>query len=156
MNKLLFTLMIFVFTLSSFAQDTYQTDSGIIFKVGDTIRIGSPLSHLGWKAIFKDFKRINEVSNKNFIDKQVVIKSIDTTNKPVNFKFLIYRKEYIVNIDDALRNKEIILQFQRVLAEKDLSNKYELLKTIKDFLDNGTITKKEYEIEKKKILNSDN
>ncbi|WP_104736183.1 SHOCT domain-containing protein [Hanstruepera ponticola] len=154
--KLFNLFVVFIFPLICGAQVSYKTDSGIIFNIGDTLRIGSPLSHLGWKAIFRDADREKNISNKNFIDKEIVIKSIDTINKPVNFKFIIYRKEFIVNIDDAIRNKEIILQYNRSLAKRDLANKYELLKTIKDFLDNGTITKEEYEIEKQKILNSDN
>ncbi|MBU2939686.1 SHOCT domain-containing protein [Lacinutrix sp. C3R15] len=150
MNKLIIALL---FVSLSYGQESYKSTSGIIFKEGDTLRIGSPLSHLGWKAIFKDKERTTLISNKNFIDKEVVVKSINTNSDPVSLSFLIYRKEFYINIDDALANNELIPKVKLELANNKFQKKYELLKTLKDFLDNGTITKEEYQKEKTKILN---
>lgn len=154
MRKILFCLIVLL-SLSTYGQDSYKTDSGIEFKVGDTLKLGSPLSHLGWTAIFKEKGRKTLITNKNFINKEVVIKSINTKDLPVSFSFLIFRKEFYVNIDDALANKEIIPTIKMELSKKQFYGKYELLKKLKDLLDNGTITKEEFKSEKKKILKSD-
>jgi hypothetical protein len=153
MKYVIFAISIF-FTFYLNGQTTYKTASGIEFKVGDTIKIGSPLSNLGWVSIFKDKNRKKYAMNKNFIGKEVIIKSIDTTELPVSFSFDVFRTTFYVNIDEALANKELIPSIKMELTNKQLYGKYELLQKLKDLFDNGTITKEEFNAEKKKILNS--
>ncbi|NND51565.1 MAG: SHOCT domain-containing protein, partial [Saprospiraceae bacterium] len=133
---------------------------GVIYTIGDTLKIGQPLSHLGWVSIFSYTDRDSYIKNKNLINKSVVITNIDTLYKPVNFTFDFYNKQFYVNIDHALQNKEVFPKFESESAKSGFQNinttKYELLIQLKELLDINAITRKEYEAEKKKILKQDN
>ncbi|MGY0393109.1 SHOCT domain-containing protein [Bizionia sp. KMM 8389] len=153
MKYMFLSVFVLFFVTYSYSQDIYKSKSGIEFRVGDTLRIGSPLSHLGWKSIFKDKERTSLISNKNFIDKEVVVKQLNLNSEPVSLSIMLYRKEFYINIDEALANKELIPNVKLELIDNKFYTKYELLKTLKDFLDNGTITKEEFDKEKTKILN---
>lgn len=154
MTKLkIITIAFFGLSFCSFSQNSYKTNSGVIYKIGDTLNIGQPLSNLGWISIYEK-KEDDYILNKNLINKNVIIKSIDTISSPVNFTFTFFKRDFKIDIDDALKNKEVIPQFERVLAKKGKINKYEVLKTLKELLDDGALTQEEFEIEKKKILNN--
>jgi Short C-terminal domain len=151
MKKLL--LLLFISSTVCYTQSYYETKTGVTYKIGDTIRMGQPLSHLGWISINSNTNN-KYVINKNLINKDVIIKYIDTVNASVNFTFTFYNKDFRININNALRNKEVIPQFERELANKGLSsNKYQMIKTLKELLDSGALTKEEFELEKSKILN---
>ncbi|MCF6308307.1 MAG: hypothetical protein L3J09_10150 [Flavobacteriaceae bacterium] len=153
MKKFIFLLVVLLFIYNGYCQDSYKTESGIVYKIGDTLRIGSPLSHLGWRSVYR--KKTNKyMSNKNLIKKDVLIVGVDTKIDPVILIFEYKRTKFKVEIDDALRNKEVIPPLERELINKGFSNKYQLLKQLKDLLDIGAITEYEYKVEKKKILQS--
>lgn len=144
-------LLIFFMLLSiqiTKAQSHYISESGLVFKVGDSIKIGQPLSHLGWKSIYLN-RGETYIKNKNLITKVVTITAIDTLNKPVNFSIDYKRRIFKVDIDEALRNKEIIPILE--LAPAKLS-KYDKLLKIKELFDLGILNQNEYDIEKNKIL----
>ena len=149
-KNIIIILMLFTSQLL-ISQNHYKTLSGLVFYVGDTIKLGQPLSHLGWRSIYS--KRGEDyITNKNLISKEVIITAIDTVNKPVNFSIEYKRKIFKVDIDEALRNKEIIPQLNLTLSK---ASKYDLLIKLKDLLDKGILTQKEYDIEKKKILDDE-
>lgn len=133
------------------AQEHYKSVSGLTFYVGDTIKIGQPLSHLGWRSIY-DKRGEDYITNKNLIAKEVTIIAIDTINKPVNFSINYKNKIFKVDIDEALRNKEIIPQLE--LAPIGIS-KYDKLIQLKELLDKEILTKEEFDNEKKKILEAE-
>ncbi|MDC3242218.1 SHOCT domain-containing protein [Flavobacteriaceae bacterium] len=145
-----------LFQYSAFSQDFYKTKSGVIYKIGDTIQLGQPLSHLGWYSIYSHNSRETYIKNRNMINDEIIIKSIDNSVVPTKFFFDYYNKEFIIEIDDALKNKEVIPQFERELAKKGYSeksnSKYRLIKELKELLDIGAITQEEFNTEKKKIL----
>ena len=147
--KFIFFLLT-IFSINTLvAQDHYKTDSGLTFYVGDSIKIGQPLSHLGWRSIYRE-RGEDYIKNKNLITKVVTITAIDTLNKPVNFSINYKNRIFKVDIDEALRNKEIIPKLG--LAPLEIS-KYDQLLKLKDLLDKGILTQKEFDAEKKKILN---
>jgi len=129
------TFLFLLFSISIISQNSYKTKSGVIYKVGDTIRIGQPLSHLGWISIMTTRENEDYIKNKNLIDKDVVIKRMETVNDSVSFVFEFYKKEFILNIDHAIQNKEVIPQFARALTKVKSQNKYTLLLDLKKLLD---------------------
>lgn len=151
MTKLLLVLFLVLSIHNINAQDYYKTVSGLVFSVGDTVKIGQPLSHLGWRSIYS--KRGEDyITNKNLISKDVIITAIDTLNKPVNFSVEYKRKLFKVDIDEALRNNEIIPQLGLTFNEP---SKYDLLIELKDLLDKEILTQEEFDKEKKKILEAE-
>ncbi len=149
--KIKIFLLAFICATISKAQEKYTSESGIIFKIGDTITLGQPISHLGWKTIYRK-EGEDYITNKNLVDKNVIIKSIDTTKSEPVLIVEYKRRRFFIKIDDALKNKEVMLSFKRELA-KAMDDKYEALKKLKELLDEGIITEEEFEKEKEKILN---
>ena len=146
-------ILISLYSISSQSQNSYKTESGITYKIGDTLHIGRPLNDLGWTAIYKDKSRKTYAFNRNLVNKKVIVKKIDTTSSPTALIFTIYRRNFYVNIDDALNNKEIIPSVKRQLTNKNTEHKYDVLLKLKKLLDSEAITQEEYIKEKKKILN---
>lgn len=149
MKAIFYILLIFPFLGQS--QETYKTVSGIVYHIGDSLKIGQPLSHLGWRSIYVSRNDLDYFANKNLVTKVVIISEIDTINKPVNFGFKYLGKNFRVDIDEAIRNKEVIPQLEQELAGKGPS-KYDQLIKLKELLDQGILTPDEFEKEKKKIL----
>ena len=148
MKQILLVSLILLSIQITKAQSHYVSESGLIFKVGDTIKIGQPLSHLGWRSIYSK-RGESYITNKNLITKNVLITAIDTVNKPVNFSIDYKKRIFKVDIDEALRNKEIIPILE--LAPATISKYDELLK-IKELFDLGILNQEEYDNEKNKIL----
>lgn len=142
------TILFLLIGLLVYSQ-SITTDTGIIFKKGDTIRMGQPLSHLGWREVFTA-KDEDYVTNKNLINKDLIIRDVNTKEKTVTVVYK--RRKFYININEALRNKEVIPQFKRELVNQSTFTKYNALRELKSLLDDGIITKEEYNLEKKKLL----
>ncbi|GAA3629220.1 SHOCT domain-containing protein [Flavivirga jejuensis] len=151
MQNITLVLLFLFASLVSWSQDLYKTKSGITYKIGDTLYIGQPLSNLGWLSIYET-REEDYIRNKNLIDKLVIITDINLEANPVHLIFNYLNKDLKIDIDDAIRNKEVIPHVKRDLADKKKLNKYQLLKDLKDLLDSGALTQEEFNEEKKKIL----
>ncbi len=149
MKKYLLVISLLI-TISLSAQENYKTESGLEFKVGDTLTLGQPLSHLGWRSIYTEEGK-DYITNKNLVNKKVTIKTIDTTKKDVAFIVIYKRKPFYVLIDEALKNNEVMLSFRPELSN-NFKSKYQALRELKSLLDDGILTEKEFTLEKKKIL----
>jgi hypothetical protein len=151
MKKILLLLVVIITTMPVYSQNSYKTKSGVEYKVGDTIKLGQPLSHLGWISIYKRKDKETYMSNRNLINKKFIIKEILIEN-PVVFKFEIYNTNFSIKIDEAIDNKELIPPFQRTIEKNSQMDNLKLLEYLKSLYDKGVLTKKEYELEKKKLL----
>ena len=158
MKNFKITFLILFLTSICFAQTEYKTTQGLIFKVGDTIQIGQPmgisLSVGHWKAIFT--KKGGEITNNNLINKKVVVNKIENIDGITRFCFRIYSSDFYANIDEALAKGEIINPYNKPNNSKKELDKYDKLKKAKELFDSGVLTKEEFEIEKKKILDLEN
>lgn len=154
----LITIIIFVFsafcTHIIFAQDSYKTKSGFIYKVGDSLQLGQPIMMSSspiiattgeWVSVFS--LGGENLRNMNFMNKSAIITAIDTVGKD-KLRFKLYRKEFYVKIDEAIDKGEVVISINKKEVDK-----YDLLKKLKDLYDSGALTEEEFNIEKKKILN---
>ena len=105
-------LLLFV-SITSFAQTEYKTSQGIVYKIGDTLKIGQPMyisrSVGHWKTIFT--KNGKEIANPNLINKSTVIKKIEEVENITRFSFRIFSSDFYVNIDEAIAKGEIITNY---------------------------------------------
>jgi hypothetical protein len=155
---ILIFLVIFTITIVN-SQNEYKTKSGIIYKVGDTLKLGNPVTLLNsmlsnssagsWNTIF-DLKNKN-LSNTNFINKKVIITKIELFENTAKLYFTLFRKDLYVLIDEAIASREVITPVTENLNQSKELDKYDKIKKLKELLDMGAITNDEYEIEKKNI-----
>ena len=152
-----------LFCLFSHSQNEYVTKSNVKYKVSDTLQLGKPSKLLtsmvsssssgSWEAIFK--LNGDKLSNVNFMNKKVIITKIEQTENETKFYFELFKQKLYVLIEKAILSGEVILPYTEKVKNDEVSDKYDKIKKIKELLDIGAITKEEFEIEKKKLLNSD-
>ncbi|WP_438423064.1 SHOCT domain-containing protein [Aquimarina macrocephali] len=153
------TTLFLLISLFSYSQNSYTTKSGFEYKVGDTITLGSPMhissspfiaSTCKWETVFSKKKGEN-CRNMNFTSKDAIIYEIDLS-KPVKIHFKIFSRKFYTTIEKGISSGEIIIPGTE--KEKPKADKYDLIAKLKSLLDDGAITKEEYESEKKKILSN--
>jgi len=159
MNNLKLLAFILFINFSCFSQTEYVTNQGVLYKVGDTLQIGRPISISGspinsagghWKTIFK--MNDSNSSNSNLTNKTAVITKIEIVENIAKFYFRIYSTNFYVKIEEALAKGEIINKYKSTSENKEVFDKYDKLKKIKQLYDSGALTKDEFDTEKKKIL----
>jgi hypothetical protein len=153
MKKVIFLLTVILSINFVSSQGSYKTKSGVVYEVGDTIKLGDPLSHLGWISVYKRENKETYMNNRNLVNKEFVIKEIIEEN-PVVFKFELYKTTFSIKIDEAIDNKEIIPPFYRKIETNNKLDNLKFLEYLKSLYDKGILTKEEYELEKKKLLRS--
>jgi len=137
-------------------QTVYTAKTGHVFKVGDTIKLGQPISISHgplvattgqWSTVFtvKDV----ELRNMNFINKNAIITGMNLEADAKLF-FKLYGKKLYVMIDEAISNGEVSVP---ALEQSAFDDKYNKIKKLKELLDMEAITTEEFETEKKKLLN---
>lgn len=160
--KKIFTIYSVLFSLFLFSQNEYKTKLGLIFRVGDSITIAKPSTLLSsgitgtsageWNSIFT--LKNEKLTNVNFINKKVIIEKIEIIDNDAKFYVEKFNKKLYIKIENAILSNEIIFDKSKLpFVNNSNIDKYDKLKKIKELLDSGALTKEEFEIEKKKILN---
>ncbi|AXT19784.1 hypothetical protein D7030_01335 [Flavobacteriaceae bacterium AU392] len=148
------------------SKKSYLASNGVTYKVGEFYELnkGSDTNgkfvhaNIGGWAISLDteanrlpaanrglrfkLKRIRRYNGRNFRGVMFTIGGGNITN-------------YILDIEGAIETCEIKPCKEKTNGIVVKSDKYDQLAKLKELLDNGTLTKEEYETEKKKILNKD-
>lgn len=158
MNFIKHFRILLLVSISSFAQAEYKTTQGLVYKIGDTLRIGQPMyisrSTGHWQTVFN--KNGSNLTNPNLINKSTTIKKIEEVNGITRFYFRIFSSDFYVYIDEAIAKGEIITNHSKSKVNPISEDKYDKLKKIKELYDSGALTKEEFESEKSKILNLTN
>ena len=158
MRKIFFLIFMSFIYVFGYSQSSYQTNFGNSYTVGDTIYLGQPKGYvqgvrntstkLRWVTLFSSKKKL--IRNMNFVKKFGVVTKIDSS-KPSKIFFTMFNKGFYVFIEEALKRDEVIIPTKKI-KEKD-EDKYDKIKKLKELLDIGAITREEYDVEKKKLLN---
>ncbi len=145
----------------------YKASNGIIYKVGDQIKLGRGsgangafvyVTMGGWAMIESGKITPLAPSNAGLI---VKIKKIKKYNYK-HYKGVYFTvgggniTNYNIDIENAIAAGEIQSPINKKLTQEKNNNnndKYDELLKIKKLFDMGVLTKEEYEAEKKKILN---
>lgn len=162
MKKIFFLLFLFTaFTNAQSRIAEYKASNSITYKEGDSISLGRGsgiqgtfvyLKMAGWAA-GSETQIGSAYSGLN-----VIIKKI----KKVKFKgaekivFIVGGgniTNYSLEIEDAIATCEIKDCNSKINSKIVESNKYDDLKKLKNLLDEGVLSKEEFEAEKKKLLN---
>lgn len=144
----------------------YTASNGITYKIGDTITLANG-SNFDGKFQYVQMgglaRTANAEANKlpgiNSGLKVNIKKIRHTKNKRFDMVWFVVGGGNIANywlfIEDAIDSCEIDNCNEKVQKVEvvDASDKYDKLAKIKKLLDDGVLTKEEYETEKKKILN---
>lgn len=163
MRTYIFFIVIYLVPLvSSFGQriNKYNASNGVEYQEGDTVNIGIGsgnngdfvyLTMGGW--LYASSTEKPSVP-KAFSNSAVVIKKMRKYKiKGRDAVWFTVRggniTNYTLQIEQAISVCEVI----PCIENKEPSDKYDDLIKLKSLLDSGAITEKEYELEKKKILN---
>lgn len=164
--------------LKEVAKIGYRLDNGWVWKTGDTVYFGKgtlPAKHFAfvyesetsWYNVLGGPKSGNDAMNdrislKSNEAKRAVIKKITLTGTEKGGYTAIAvvglggAANYWIEIDNAVESGEVIAPEQYAVndpAEPAPPSKTDQLKELKRLLDDGTLTQKEFDAEKKKILN---
>ena len=114
MKKIIIVLSFTLFTSFSYAQDSYKSSTGYVYKVGDIIQLGEPIGYhnglrkstftIKWKSVFSDQNKI--IRDMNLVNMRANILKIDTKNE-VKLYFEINNIKYYLLIEKALRLGEL-------------------------------------------------
>lgn len=142
----------------------YKASNGVLYKIGDVVKLGrgSGQNHRfvyvyigGWGM------SMNPESNMlpaHFAGAEMKIKKIHRLNYRV-YKGVYFTvgggniTNYMVRIEPAIESCEIVPCNKDKEKNVTQEDKYDKLRKLKKLLDDGILTKEEYEAEKKKLLN---
>ena len=153
--KKIYLILTLLFSVCTFSQNYYETKSGHVFKVGDTIRLGQPVTISSglllpttghWETLFSEENE--NIQNMNFINKKAVISKIDLTGD-AKLHFKLFGKKLNILIDDGVSLGEIAITNTNI---KNSLDKYDLIKKLQSLLNTGAITQEEFQSEKTKLL----
>lgn len=159
MKKLILLLLITSFCHAQRISE-YKASNGITYKEGDTIKLGMGSGNRGtfvylqiggWMAgdstpIGSNYNGLNVIIAKikkfTFKGAEKVVFSVKGGNI-TNYNLMIEDAISVCEIKDCIEKKPIVI---------NESDKYDKLKKLKELFDSGTLTKEEYEKEKKMLL----
>jgi hypothetical protein len=175
MKNLLIALLT-VLSLSCFAEnnETYKASNGKTYQIGDTIKLGRGSSHNGrfiylqMGGMYNAMVAMGGSNNVNTYSEglsgslsglNLIVKKIKTAKlKGATKTFFVVGGGNITNynlmIEDAIASCEIVDCIEKVQKVEMINkpSKADEIKKLKDLLDSGAITKDEFDVEKKKIL----
>lgn len=163
---LILLITLFLVPSLSLAQklNQYKASNGITYSIGDTIVLGNGsgqndnflyLQFGGWNPSTEPISRnnaglpvfIKKIKQYNVRGQEKVVFTVGAGNIT----------NYNLYIEDAIRSCEIkdciTKETERAANNVDPSDKYDKLRKLKSLLDEGVISKEEFEQEKDKILN---
>lgn len=165
MKKILVTLFLIptlIYSQKKEKLEEYTASNGITYKVGDTFKLGQGsdtngqfvyVNMGGWMAstdpqatrlpaanagLILTVKKIKQYNSKRFKGVYFTVGGGNITN-------------YVVDIENAIKTCEVEICNKETVSSYD---KYDQLAKLKKLLDEGVLTKEEFESEKKKILRS--
>ncbi|AUC15453.1 hypothetical protein BTO06_10000 [Tenacibaculum sp. SZ-18] len=165
--KIKISLIALLVTLASFSQKKveklkeYTAPNGVNYKIGDEITLNRGSNDNGsfnyvmiggWAASTAKLP----ATNSGLV---VTIKKIKKYNKK-RYKGVVFTvgggniTNYLIMIKEAIDSCEITPCKSENEKVVKTESKYDKIKKIKELLDDGVLTKEEFEAEKKKILNS--
>ena len=153
--KKIYLILTLLFSACTFSQDYYETKSGHVFKVGDTLRLGQPVTISSsfflptkgfWETLFGE--KNESIQNMNFVNKKAVITRVDL-NGEAKLHFKLFGKKLNILIDDGISLGEIAITDTNL---KNSLDKYDLIKKLQSLLNSGAITQEEFQSEKTKVL----
>lgn len=163
MNKLLFVLVLLVPFFSKAQVKEYKASNGVIYHVGDTLRLGRGTKADGSFLYLEDHglipnPRAARSLPKEFANVGAVIKSMrkTTINGVDKYVFTVNPggpMRYTVFVDDAIEACEVKPCKAADTAPAQVNSVADEIKKLKQLLDSGAITQKEYDAQKKKLLN---
>ena len=135
----------------------------IILSSKDTIKIGDIIELKEGSTEKGNFKFVQLLNNFNEPIQPATSRNAFSKQKILFFKeqdsvYYAFTKFFCINIEPAIKSSEIkCASIKRLKPDKKRNgtddSKYDKLQKIKKLLDEGILTKEEYEVEKKKILN---
>jgi len=155
------------------ANEFYEASNGERYRVGDTIKLGRGsgvngqflyVQMGGWLATmgYNQDKGQDQLNlPRGIAGTKVVVKKIKryTYRGTVKYSFVVGGgniTNYNLDIESAIETCEVVPckppEPIPVTITQPKPDKYDQLKKLKELLDSGAITKEEYEIEKKKVL----
>lgn len=161
MKKIILLLLLFTGFVN--AQDRlteYKASNGITYKDGDKIQLGRGaggqgtfiyLKVAGWMAgtdtqVGSAYSGLNveikKIKKQTFKGAEKIIFTVGGGNIT----------NYTLEIEDAIASCEIKDCQNQTMEVVNKTDKYDQLKKLKSLLDDGTLSKEEYEAEKKKLL----
>jgi hypothetical protein len=177
MKSLLFFLL-FLIPLAVWADDVneYKASNGVVYHVNDTLRLGHgtrpdggfATARLGGMNAFmiKSHSHDGEKDDRLFVSrggeaalarirriKKEVIDGVDKYTLVINIPRTPGNFE--LDIESAIKNCEVAIctGTRPGMVAQVVPDKFDQLKKLKELLDNGTLTKEEFETQKKKLLN---
>lgn len=170
MSKALIIIISTIFiTLSCLGQGrsisfNKKIKSPIVLTSKDTIKIGDIIELQEGTLESGNFKFV-QLLNKMNEPIKLANSRFSFTKQPIKFfkeqdgTFYVFTKFYCINIENAVRSGEVkcntIKKLTKGVGDKQVSaDKYNKIKELKQMLEDGVLTKDEFETEKKKILNS--
>lgn len=165
-NRLLFVTCLLI-SICSMSQNDYQASNGIIYHIGDTVKLGrgsSPngdflyLQMGGFGAImsYNSNKGSDQFNiGKGYANTAVVVKKIKEGKiKGIKKTYFVVGGGNITNynlyIEDAIQTCEV--KPCANTSEKSMGSVADELLKLKQLLDAGAITQAEYDAQKKKLL----
>lgn len=153
------------FSFSGYAQkiidkDTYEAKNGMVFRVGDEITLGNG-SNFNQNFKYVTGQDLGEGIGVSYRDKKLKIKSIKArgSNKIGKTNYLVVGsglRTFWVDIEGAIEFNEVIVPDEFKAKKTDgLHPTFSIadeLSKLKDLLDEGALTKEEFEALKKKLL----
>jgi len=163
MNKILFVLVLLVPFFSNAQVKEYKASNGVTYHVGDTLRLGRGTKADGSFLYLEDHglipnPRAARSLPKEFANVGAVIKSMrkTTINGIDKYVFTVNPggpMRYTVFVDDAIEACEVKPCKTADTAPAQVNSVADEIKKLKQLLDGGAITQKEYDAQKKKLLN---
>lgn len=161
-----------------YGKESYEATNGIVYKVGDTIKLGrgsAPNGDFNYlqmggmynslSALQGDTENISSGIGRNYSGLKVILKKIKYWKLKGARKVVFVVgggniTNYNLMIEDAIATCEIEdcdrrNQSETPIIYQKVDDKYDKIKKLKELLDMGAITKEEYDKEKKKLLEMD-
>ena len=171
MKKLTLLVIISFLFISVSAQkalrlNEYKALNGKVYRVGDSLKLGRGSGNNG-SFVYVTFNTLGyALTNSNAYVGAPYAGAIVNIKKIKKYAYKHYKGVYftvsagtisnlIIKIEDAIATGEVITGNKKQSAVST-EDKYDKLIKLKKLLDNGVLTKEEYETEKAKILNEKN
>ncbi|HET8736198.1 MAG TPA: SHOCT domain-containing protein [Pricia sp.] len=142
--------------------DKYTASNGVTYNVGGEVELGNGSSHDGsfiYVTVAGIGQNVNDPAKNRFRSTGAgavgKIKRIRNYNyrgtQGVHFYIgLGAASNYMLNVESAIENCEVVPCPED--GQPQATDKYDQLAKLKDLFDEGVLTEKEYEAEKKKLL----
>ncbi len=151
----------------------YKASNGITYHIGDTLKLGKGTGGNGnFMSLrvggFNAFMVLSHSHSGNNDERLGVDKSYNHTTAKIKrikkesvhgtdrYYFVVTFPHspgsYNLYIDEAIENCEVAQCNNTNAMTRQTPDKYDELKKLKELLDNGTLTKEEFEAQKKKLL----